>query len=140
MSQQSVADKPKTYAEKALRAEKYVQDYHLFKMFACDTCGPVPMTLEIEPHTGSKRQDFKGIIRGTCSQCGVTKQVFSFTGGHRRKIRVERPHCTCGNDTFYVGECERIEGDEGVFGFFDEGVVVGQCAVCGKDQIFFFTD
>jgi hypothetical protein len=41
--------------------------------------------------------------------------VFSFTGGHRKRLREEKPaSCGCGNASFLVGECERIEGDEGV--------------------------
>jgi len=73
-------------------------------------------------------------------QCGVEKLLFSFTGGHRKKVRAEKPRCVCRNDSFLVGECERIEGDEGLMGFFDEGVVVGTCAICGKNRVFFFTD
>ena len=34
----------------------------------------------------------------------------------------------------------RIEGDEGVMGFFDEGVVVGKCSNCGRNRVFVHTD
>jgi hypothetical protein len=41
---------------------------------------------------------------------------------------------------FVVCECERFEGDEGVFGFFDEGVVVGKCLECGCNRVMVYTD
>ena len=41
---------------------------------------------------------------------------------------------------FSFGECERFEGDEGLMGFFDEGIVVGQCARCGQNRVFVYTD
>jgi hypothetical protein len=39
-----------------------------------------------------------------------------------------------------VGECERIEGDEGLMGFFDEGVVAGMCAQCQRNRVLVETD
>lgn len=140
MTQHYNQDNLKAFAEQSLAADKYPLDYHIFKLFECDKCGQVPFMLSIEHHTGSAKGDFKGIINGTCAQCGASKLLFSFTGTHRRKMRTEKPHCTCGNNTFIVGECERFEGDEGLLGFFDEGVVVGTCAHCAKNHVFVDTD
>ena len=140
MTKQYHADSLKAFAEKALHADRFPNDYHIFRTFECDTCGKVPFTLVIEHHTGSKENDFKGIIHGVCAQCNVSKQVFSFTGSHRQKKRSTGVTCTCGNDVFFTGECERFEGDEGLLGFFDEGVVVGQCSKCGKNQVLVWTD
>jgi hypothetical protein len=64
----------------------------------------------------------------------------SFTGKHRTPLREENPSCTCGHAAFVVAEMERIERDDGLMGFFDEGVVVGQCAHCGKNQALVRTD
>jgi hypothetical protein len=128
------------YAKKLLNAEQYSNDLHLFTLFKCAECGVVPFELTIEHHSGSKQGDFKGKISGNCLECGSKKQLFSFTGNHRKPIREEKPQCECGNDGFITGECERIEGDEGLMGFFDEGVVVGKCSVCGKNQAIAFTD
>jgi hypothetical protein len=36
--------------------------------------------------------------------------------------------------------CERIEGEEGIPGFFDEGVIVGKCILCNRNMAFVFTD
>jgi hypothetical protein len=55
-------------------------------------------------------------------------------------MRDEKPKCKCGHEQFYVGECERIERDEGVMGFVDEGVVVGKCFRCGRNRAFVYTD
>ncbi len=128
------------FARKSIAAERYPNDYHLFNLFKCDSCGVVPFQLTIEYHTGSKKGNFKGKIFGLCAECGNTKQVFSFTGGHRKRLREEKPGCKCGHKGFIVGECERIEGDEGIMGFFDEGVVVGQCSKCGQNRVFVYTD
>ena len=48
--------------------------------------------------------------------------------------------CRCGSRYFFVAECERIEGAGGLPGFFDEGVLVGRCADCGRMQAFIFSD
>ena len=128
------------FAKTCLAAQRYPQDYHFFRAFRCDACGVVPFVLTVEHHTGSKRGDFKGVIWGECTACGQRKRLFSLTGAHRRPAREERPVCGCGNAGFLAGECERFEGDEGLMGFFDEGVVVGQCSRCGRNRALVYTD
>jgi hypothetical protein len=128
------------YATTILKAERYPNDYHLFKLYGCDDCGVVPFELIIEHHTGSREGDFKGKIVGSCTKCSGNKLLFSFTGNQRKKVQDEKPLCECENEGFIVGECERIEGDEGLLGFFDEGVVVGKCAGCGINQVLVMTD
>jgi hypothetical protein len=96
--------------------------------------------LTIEHHTGSRKGDFKGVILGLCSGCGGEERIFSFTGKHRKRTRQEKPTCTCGNTRFWVAMVERIEGNEGLPGFFDEGVIAGQCSQCGRNQVFVYTD
>jgi hypothetical protein len=130
----------KAFAEKSLNASKYPDDYHIFKTANCPTCGPVPFELTFEHHSGSKKNDFKGMIFGRCAECDKKTRIFSFTGQHRKLVRETKPVCKCGSKFFLVGECERIEGDKGVMGFFDEGVVVGKCVECSQDQAFIFTD
>jgi hypothetical protein len=130
----------KTYAEKRIAADRYPDDYHFFRPKGCSNCGVVPLTLTIEYHTGAKKGNFKGVIMARCSVCDTEQRIFSFTGEHRKPEREEKPRCQCGNDTFVVAECERIEGDDGLMGFFDEGVVVGQCSECGRKRAFVFTD
>jgi hypothetical protein len=66
--------------------------------------------------------------------------VFSFTGHHRKRLRDERPACTCGKTSFLAGECERIEREDGMMGFFDEGVVVAKCSHCGLNRALVYTD
>ena len=112
------------------------EHYH----FRCDRCGVVPFAVTIEHHSGSKAGDFKGVIRGECAECATQKTLLSFTGQHRRRLREEKPVCRCGNGTFVAAECERIEGDGGLLGFFDEGVVVGQCPRCGRNRALVHTD
>jgi hypothetical protein len=133
-------DSLRAFAEKKIAAEKYPSDYHVFRTFECDACGKTHFSLVIEPHTGSTKGNFKGVIIGVCHQCQESKKLFSFTGDHRQPLPAEKAVCSCGNDTFYAAMCERYEGDEGVMGFFDEGVIVGQCTSCGKNQAFVFTD
>jgi len=139
MNQPTLSDLER-FARKEIAAERYPNDAHFFRAYACDTCGVVPLELEIEHHTGSKRGDFKGVIWGVCTECGTRKRVFSYTGSHRKPVREEKPRCTCGHAAFVVAEMERIERDDGIMGFFDEGVVVGQCAQCGRNRVMVRTD
>jgi hypothetical protein len=128
------------YARDRIAADRYPNDAHFFRPYTCDTCGVVPFKLTLEHHTGSKRGDFKGVIWGDCTVCGARKRVFSFTGTHRKPLREEKPTCACGHAAFVVAELERIERDDGMMGFFDEGVVVGKCAHCGQNRALAHTD
>lgn len=128
------------YAKKRIHAERYLDDYHHFKVFRCQACDALPLELTIEHHTGARKGDFKGVIFGRCSACGTEGKIFSYTGSHRKPERNEVPACACGSKQFIVGECERIERDEGILGFFDEGVVVGKCAQCGRKRVLVYTD
>jgi hypothetical protein len=130
----------KAFAEKCIAADRYPNDYHPFRPARCPTCGVVPLALTIEHHTGSKKGDFKGVIFAQCSECGGEESIFSFTGQHRKRLRKEKPVCECGNTHFLVAICERIEGEEGLAGFFDEGVIVGQCSRCSRNRAFVYTD
>jgi hypothetical protein len=140
MERQVTLSDLRIFAEKSLAAERHPDDFHIFHLFECDVCGVVPLALTIEHHSGSKAGDFKGVIYAQCSRCGSKRRVFSFTSEHRKCLREERPACRCGNKYFFVGECERIEGDEGLLGFFDEGVVVGKCSRCERSRAFVYTD
>lgn len=128
------------FAKNSIAAHKYPNDYHIFASAKCPACGVVPFEVTIEHHSGSKKGDFKGLIYGCCVECGNEARIFSFTGQHRKRVREAKPVCKCGNKTFLVGECERIDGDERIMGFFDEGVVVGRCFKCNQNQVFVFTD
>ena len=129
-----------TFARKCIAAHRYPNDYHLFTPAKCSACGVVPLKLTIEHHSGSKKGDFKGVIFGQCSECGGKERILSFTGKHRKRVREEKPVCKCASVHFLVGECERIEREDGMLGFFDEGVVVGTCIECGQNRAFVYTD
>jgi len=55
-------------------------------------------------------------------------------------VQVEHPVCACGGEAFYTALCERIEVWDGEPSFFDEGIVAGQCASCGRLRAIVFTD
>jgi hypothetical protein len=129
----------KSFARKQIAADRYPDDHHFFKFAKCENCGIVPLTLTIEHHSGSKKNNFRGVIWAEC-ECGRRERIFSFTGSHRKPERSEMPGCRCGNKCFVVCECERFEGDQGTFGFFDEGVVVGKCSECGRNRVMVYTD
>jgi hypothetical protein len=130
----------KIYAEDQIAAHRYPDDRHTFRPANCVSCRVVPMIVTIKHHTGSSKQDFKGQIVTKCTICGNEEIFLSFTGSHRKPKSEERPTCRCGNKSFLVAECERIEGAGGIPGFFDEGVIVGQCAACGQNHTFVYTD
>lgn len=130
----------KAFAKQCIDADRFPNDYHSFNPARCPRCGVVPLELTIEHHTGSKQGDFKGLIFACCAQCQNTTPIFSFTNSNRHPTYEDKPVCTCSGVSFLVGECERIEREDGLLGFFDEGVVVGQCAECGQQQAFVYTD
>lgn len=140
MDHQTSFEDLRAYAKKRIAAQRYPNDYHFFTLAKCSACGVVPLRLTIEHHTGSKKSNFKGRIFARCSVCGSEERIFSFTGQHRKPEREEKPVCKCGNAYFFVGECERIEREDGMMGFFDEGVVVGKCSECGRKRALIYTD
>ncbi len=110
---------------------------HTFRMFQCQSCSGLNMSLEIEHHTGSSRSDFKGRILGRCDECAAETVHLSFTGDHRIPEGNQLPVCSCGGRTFISGECERVDAETG---FFEEGVVAACCSSCGAYQSLVFTD
>lgn len=128
------------FAGECINADGYPNDYHNFSLYTCHSCHASTFNLTVEHHTGSEDGDFKGIIWGECTACGYLGRLFTFTGEHRKWLREERPVCECGGRSFIAGQCERIEGEQGIPGFFDEGVIVGKCSSCNRNQAFVFTD
>ena len=128
------------FAKQCINSQNYPNDNHIFSLYYCNSCKSSAIRLTIEHHTGSEEWNFKGIIWGECAECGYLMRLFTFTGSHREKLRDERPVCDCGSRTFIAGQCERIEGEQGIPGFFDEGVIVGKCTLCNRNRTFVFTD
>lgn len=129
-----------TFAKQCINSQEYPNDRHDFSLFTCNSCNSSIFKLTIEHHAGSAEFNFKGIILGECASCGYLMRLFTFTGSHRQKLREERPECECGNRLFTVGLCERFEGEQGITGFFDEGVIAGKCTLCQRNRAFVFTD
>ena len=128
------------FAGDCIRSSNYPEHFHNFTMFKCDSCKSSAFRLTIEHHTGSEDWNFRGIIWGECSECGYLMRLFTFTGEHREMIRTERPECDCGNKIFITGLCERIEGEQGIPGFFDEGVIAGKCTSCDRNRAIAYID
>jgi hypothetical protein len=128
------------FAKECIRSQNYPDDYHKFHLYTCNSCRSTTFKLTIEHHSGSEELNFRGIIWGECSACGYLMRLFTFTGEHREKLREERPVCECGTRIFMAGQCERFEGEQGIPGFFDEGVIVGRCTQCNRNQSFIFFD
>ncbi len=128
------------FARERLCADQHPADDHQFTVFRCAICGRRELRLRIEHHSGSSQRDFKGVVFAHCGVCDREERFFSFTGDHRKPVRNERPVCRCGHGEFLVAMLERIEGEQGLVGFFDEGVIVGECARCGRHKVFVYTD
>jgi hypothetical protein len=128
------------FAGQCIHSQNHPEDIHRFTLFSCAYCKSEALRLTIEHHTGSEKWDFKGIIWGECAACGYLNRLFTFTGGSRQPLREERPDCECGGREFRVGMCERTEGEQGIPGFFDEGVIVGKCITCNLNRAFVYTD
>jgi hypothetical protein len=140
MEQSSSIATLEDFARECINSGAYPDDYHIFSLFTCSSCRSEVFRLTIEYHTGSEDWDFKGIIWGECTTCGYIMRLFTYTGESRQKLREERPSCSCGNRDFIAGLCERIEGEQGIPGFFDEGVVAGRCTGCNTNRAFVYTD
>ena len=128
------------FAMECIHHQEHPGDIHTFKLFRCNDCKSEVLKLTIEHHSGSEEWDFKGIIWGECADCGYLNRLFTFTGDSRKAIREERPVCECGSRNFRVGLCERTEGEQGIPGFFDEGVIAGQCILCHRNRAMAYTD
>lgn len=128
------------YAMQCLHAQNYPYDLHRFTLFSCSECRGTCFRVSIEHHTGSSDQNFRGIIWGECAKCGRICQMFTYTGEHRKPKKNEMPECDCGSRKFFVGQCERIEGEKGLTGFFDEGVIAGKCCICSLNKVLAFYD
>ena len=140
MEEQGVISELDDFARKCINGNNYPDHYHKFTLFRCSSCCSSRFRLTIEHHSGSEGWNFRGIIWGECADCGYLMRLFTFTGEHREWIRDERPECDCGNRSFTVGMCERYEGEKGIPGFFDEGVVVGNCTGCHRNKALVYTD
>ena len=128
------------YAGKQINARSYPAAVHRFRVLKCADCGAAALALTVEHHSGSRRGKFRGVIYGECSICAKKMIIYRFTGSHREKTREESPSCSCGHRTFLVAELERIERENGLAGFVDEGVVVGKCASCSRNRVIVSTD
>jgi hypothetical protein len=128
------------YARNQINAQHFLEAVHRFRLLRCAGCGALPLALTVEHHSGSRKGNFRGIIYGECKECGEKDPIYSFTGSHRELVQVENPLCNCGHGYFLVAELERFEGEDGLAGFFDEGVVVGKCADCNRNRLIVATD
>ncbi|MHC1731344.1 MAG: hypothetical protein AB9888_04785 [Bacteroidales bacterium] len=128
------------FAMDSINSRGYPDAIHTFIIYTCISCGSNVFRLTVEHHTGSAEGNFRGIILGECSACGYLMRLFTFTGEHRKHMKNEWPECDCGNRNFLSGQCERIEGEMGIPGFFDEGVIVGRCASCHRNRVIVYTD
>jgi len=140
MSQPGTLPELDDFARQCIHSQDHPEDIHHFNLFFCGECKSAALRLTIEHHTGSEEWDFKGIVWGECSGCGYLNRLFTFTGDSRQPFREERPVCECGGRDFSVGLCERTEGEQGIPGFFDEGVMVGKCILCNRNRAFVYTD
>jgi hypothetical protein len=133
------------FAKRQVNAEAYPTDEHRCALFQCGNCGtvtPLSVFISYSEACDERRpaQDFAGTVYGTCEICGDTRTLFSIKRGAFSEKEHEHPICDCGSEHFYVCLCERYEGEEGLKGFFDEGVIAAKCRSCGEHRALLFTD
>lgn len=129
----------RTFAEEKINAAGYSDAVYVFTPKTCLTCEAAAFRLTVEHHTSSQAGNFRGKITGRCGGCGAEQSILTFTGSHRRPTHQEKPVCPCGHSEFITAELERHERED--FGlFFDEGILVGACTGCGRQQVIVFTD
>lgn len=142
----------RAFALGVIRADLCPLDNHIFSLYECETCGIAPLLITVEHHTGSGFGDFHGRILAQCGLCDRAFEALHKTGSTlnpatgqlepRGLERREQARCGCGNAAFFVGSCNRFETEAGggLDGFYDEGVVVGQCPQCGQCHVFAYLD
>lgn len=142
----------RAFALGVLRADLCPLDNHVFSLDECETCGIAPLLVTVEHHTGSGHGDFHGRITAQCGLCDRIFEALRKTGealnpatgklAPRARERTQQAKCRCGNAAFFVASCHRFETAEGggLAGFYDEGVVVGQCPQCGQCHVFAYLD
>ena len=128
------------YADRVLNSKAFPNDIHIFQIYRCSICGENEFKTAIEHHTGSTKGNFRGIITGECFKCQTLKELLRFTGEHRKVERGSIISCECGNIAMTIGYMERIEENDGIPGFFDEGAAVGTCLKCGNRITIALTD
>lgn len=128
------------FTRERLGAEHYPEDEHRLTRLTCERCGEQPYEIYITFHAESQPYDFHGILYGRCAVCGEWQVLFSVTGEAPRTVRRESPVCVCGGKRFYLAMLERYEGANGFAGWFDAGVIAGQCATCGQHLELLRTD
>jgi hypothetical protein len=130
----------KVFAREKIGANNYPDDVHIYVEANCDKCGVVPFEVTLEHWNGGSPVDFYGVIWLQCSVCGEKKEYLSVLEEGGKISHIEQCRCKCDNVTFYVASCDRIEVWEDKPSFFDEGVVVGKCSLCGSLIKFAMTD
>ena len=136
----SGVDELRRFVLEALRADAYPTDHHHLRLFRCSECGLAPQAVTVKHHKRSQPRDFRGVIAAACEGCGGEATVFSYTALEPEPEREERLRCECGAGYFWLMIGDRIEGDDGLPGFFDEGVVAARCARCARQQIVVYYD
>lgn len=131
----SPLDSLREFALAAIAADRFPRDEHRLRSLACATCNVTPQEVSVEHHSGDRPGDFHGVVHGRCTTCGEESTLFSITGQHSQLLRQEEIRCRCGQNGWWLVICDRIEGEDGLPGFFDEGVVVGRCASCGYQHV-----
>lgn len=128
------------FALERLDAARHPKSSHPYKEYECKECGSGTWEVVLDHDPGSDWRDFNGFVVGRCTRCHEYAALFAFFAPDRRCGSEEYLSCPCGSTRFSVAMCERYEGDDGIPGFFDEGVIVGKCADCKRNAVFAFTD
>ncbi|MGQ9722064.1 MAG: hypothetical protein ACUVXA_12165 [Candidatus Jordarchaeum sp.] len=120
------------FAREIVGAESYPDDVHIYVEAGCDKCGVVPFEVTVEHWNGDSPVDFHGKIWLKCSVCGEKQEyLYSLLEGSKLQY-IEECRCKCDSAKFFVASCDRIEVWDDQPSFYDEGVVVGKCSVCGS--------
>jgi len=75
-----------------------------------------------------------------CGTPHTLVELLSFTGPHRRSERAEAMMCPCRSTKLSIAMCGRYKCEDGIPGFFDEGVIVGKCTDCLRNVVVALTD
>ncbi len=129
MDKDKIKNSLRSFAEQHLDISKAGRFKHHFALYECPKCEAHSLRAVVERHKGDKPKDFEGILWTDCPRCQCEQMALGITQKGKKATppdRVDRPACSCGNDTFYMGSLDQWEKPA----TFVKGTVVAMCTIC----------
>ena len=129
MDKKKIKSQLRSFAEQHLKISTAGNFQHHFALYQCPHCEAHPLRAVVERHVGDRPRDFEGILWTDCPTCQSEQMALGITQQGKKAVpptSVDRPSCSCGNDTFYLGSLDQWKKPS----TFIKGTVVAMCTEC----------